>query len=765
MLKLLKWILAVTIVIVVALTATLYGVLSLSLPQLDGKQVSKGVASEVAINRDELGQAVIHADNRQDAAYGLGYAHGQDRFFQMDLLRRSAAGELSELFGDAAVQLDERMRFHQFRKRSELIVKALPERHRLVLQAYALGVNEGRLQAGFDSFEYLLTGAPQLAWRSEDSILVIFAMYLDLQAATFQRDQALIQLESLFTEKMRRFLTQPSQYQAALDGSKLPPSPILPPELNETGQHAQVTDIISLPHFGSNNWAVTGQLTQTGKGMLSDDMHLGLNVPAIWYRAQLNYKENGKAVQVTGVSLPGAPSIVVGSNDNIAWGFTNGYLDTADWIELDEQAKTWVVTEQIALPKGAMHQYQLTMSEFGPVKYFNGKNYALSWVAHQPYAVNLNLLALEQADSVADAMRLAPAVGIPVQNLMVVDAQGSAGWQPIGALPARTNPSEVAIKKKEYSPLWQQNEVSRPRVLNPEKHRLWSANARVVSAVEHQRFGDGGYALGARAQQIRDRLHEKSQFSEPDFNQLQQDNEARFLAPWHTHLTQLLSATTQLQARYNNDLKHLENWQGCACASSVGYTLVQRFREALINEVFAPIEDEMLLHDSSLKYIKNYLEPGLWQLLNSQPESWLNGHKDWRSLQLSAYEQAKQRLSQQHGTDLAAWRWGEVNALYVQHPFSQQLPILGGMLDMPKVSGFGDTFMPAVQQPDFGASQRFIAQPGALDNAIMTVAGGQSGHPLSPFYRAGFEAYAQGEATPLLPGAIMHQIRILPEPD
>ncbi|MBD1582710.1 penicillin acylase family protein [Pseudoalteromonas sp. S16_S37] len=764
MLKLLKWLLAFVIVSCLLFTATLYGVLSLSLPLLDGKQMSNAVSKKVVINRDALGQAVIHADNRQDAAYGLGYAHGQDRFFQMDLLRRSAAGELSELFGDAAISLDERMRFHQFRQRSEHIVMQLPLQHRLALQAYAKGVNEGRAQLGFESFEYLLTGAPQLPWRPEDSVLVIFAMYLDLQAGNFERDQALIHLESIFGERMRLFLTQPSQYQAALDGSTIQMPKVPPPELDDVAVQAQVNPIASKPHFGSNNWAVTGQLTTTNKAMLSDDMHLGLNVPAIWYRAQLNYSDQGQAWQVTGVSLPGAPSIVVGSNNHIAWGFTNGYLDTADWVELDERAKTWLVTEQIALPEGRFHQYELTMSEFGPVKRFNGKSYALSWVAHQLYAVNLNLLELERSTTVAETMQLAPEVGIPVQNLMVVDAQGSAGWQPMGAIPARTNPTNTAIKLSEYSPQWQNNETIRPSVVNPQEQRLWTANARVVSVTEHQRFGDGGYALGARAQQIRDRLNEKSQFTEQDFNQLQQDNEARFLMPWHTHLTQLLSGASQEQALFGEDLQHLQNWQGCACANSVGYTLVRRFRSALINEIFAPIEDKLQAQGSSLSDIKNYLEPALWQLLNDQPRSWLNGHDSWQSLQLKAYEQAKAELKKEYGADMNAWQWGEVNALRVQHPFSQQLPILSGLLDMPKVSAFGDTFMPAVQKSDFGASQRFIAQPGALENAIMTIAGGQSGHPLSTFYRAGFNEYAQGKATPLLPGEAVHQLVIVPSP-
>ena len=211
MYKLIKRLLLLIVILGLSGTAVVYGVLSLSLPALDGNGRSMAVNEPVKISRDTLGQAVINAKSRNDAAYGLGYAHGQDRFFQMDLLRRNAAGELSELFGKAAVELDKKMRFHQLRKRSHAILNTLPERDKQLLKSYALGVNEGLAQVGYASFEYILTGATQKPWQSEDSLLVIFSMYLDLQSMTFNRDQTLIQLEQIYSKNMVDFLTQPSQ--------------------------------------------------------------------------------------------------------------------------------------------------------------------------------------------------------------------------------------------------------------------------------------------------------------------------------------------------------------------------------------------------------------------------------------------------------------------------------------------------------------------------------------------------------------------------
>jgi len=153
MFKVIKRLLLLVVVLGLAGTAVVYGVLSLSLPALDGKGHSEAINEPVIISRDVLGQAVIKAQSHNDAAYGLGYAHGQDRFFQMDLLRRNAAGELSEIFGKAALALDKKMRFHQLRKRSQVILKNLPESDKQLLKSYAQGVNEGLAQIGYSSFD------------------------------------------------------------------------------------------------------------------------------------------------------------------------------------------------------------------------------------------------------------------------------------------------------------------------------------------------------------------------------------------------------------------------------------------------------------------------------------------------------------------------------------------------------------------------------------------------------------------------------------
>lgn len=764
MTKIIKTLLILTLSLIFILISIVYLGLYLSLPRLSGEFRSGHLFESVTIERDRLGTAVIHGQNRQDVAYALGFAHGQDRFFQMDLLRRNSAGELAEIFGEKALNLDKSRRFHQLRKRAENTVGKMEPKQKLLLLAYANGVNAAVADPSLSAFEYLLTGASPQIWHPADSLLVIYSMYLDLQGKTSKRDMALTQIQRLYGEQMLAFVIQNSPYQAALDFSLLPTGNIQIPELAPQRLAMALISTIEEPlDIGSNNWAVTGALTESGRAMLSDDMHLSLAVPVVWYRAQLNYfSGSGDKVQVTGVSLPGAPAIVVGTNNKVAWGFTNAYIDTADWIALDAKESLSTEIEVIKLPGSQSSvEYPIQLSQFGPVKQVNGQDYALSWVAHQDYAVDMELMGLETISSVEEGLALATTFGIPVQNLMLVDSEGNAAWKPAGAVPSRTNPANVAHSPETFQgALWRIDETELPQVLNPKHGRLWSANSRVISAEQSSRFGDGGYALGARSQQIRDRLFESEQFTEQDFYRLQLDNEAKFLTPWHDYLIHLLSHE---RVRFAKDIQFIRDWQACACADSVGYTLVRSFRAKLIDASFAPIETGLKEINVSLSPVKRYLEPAMWQLLEDEPESWLpEQYSSWDKFAIQAYVDSTLELLDKHsdGESLADLNWGKVNALKIQHPFSKQMPLLSSWLDMPTVTGFGDSFMPAVQRSSFGASQRFIVQPGLESQAIMVIPGGQSGHPLSDYYRAGFDEYANHESTPLLPDEILHKITI-----
>lgn len=740
-----------------------YFTLRQSLPALDGERIVADVEQPATLSRDALGQAIILAASRKEAMYLLGFAHGQDRFFQMDLQRRVAAGEVADWLGEIAVSVDKGNRFHQFRRRAEAIVAKLPAAQRDILNAYAAGVNQAVAEQGARPFEYILTNFAQNPWTPADSILVIFSMYLDLQGGTLDRDLALTDIKHEFGQPMVDFILQPSQYQAALDNSRLQQSPEIPPLLKS--RPAQISATTSPMNFaaeiGSNNWVVGGALTATGDALLASDMHLGMRVPIIWYRAQLNYPVEEYDVSLTGVSLPGVPGIIAGTNGHIAWGFTNGYIDTADWILIDRDE---VITEnETLMVKGEAQQYQRLNSQYGPVRQVGTRFYALKWSAHEPYAVNLMLNMLDTKLTVLDALPVVRKLGMPVQNIAIGDTEGNIAWMPAGTVPGRKVPHDTAITPDQVDPLWSEDEMNIPVVMNPPSHRIWTGNSRVMSSDEFTRFGDGGYALGARAVQIRDRLFDYEQFDEARFYQIQLDNEARFLQPWHALLRQLMNSNS---GHFAPDIEALDNWQNCACADSVGYTLVKHFRQQLINTTFAPVKEAISPKGLNFGPLTRYLEPAIWQLIRSENAQWLpEGEADWQSYMLHQYEAAKQQLLADHSTtdSLDDLQWGKVNTLAIKHPFAGQIPLLGSALNMPEVAGFGDTYMPAVQASSFGASQRLFVRPGQLDKAVLTVPGGQSGHPLSAYYKAGFDDYANQRMTPLLPGKPLHTLTFMPK--
>ena len=780
MLNWIKWLVLVVIGLIALTLTAAYITLQLSLPTLDGNDATFHIKAPVSLGRDTMGQAVITAKDKYDAAYALGFAHAQDRYFQMDLQRRAASGGLSEWVGEAALSIDKEARFHQFSMRANTVFQQLPPDQQQLLIRYAHGVNAALTEYKVPPFEYLAAGVDMKPWRPTDSILVAYSMYLDLQGGQIELDLARTALKQTFGDEIYRFITQPSHYQAALDGSEIPllnedvpayPVAILgtPPATTALpqGQINQVTsnnyDATEYADIGSNNWAVTGSLTATGSALLANDMHLGLRVPIIWYRSQLNYQENGQSVSLTGVSLPGLPGIIVGTNNKVAWGFTNANLDNVDWIALDDSTTTTRVKETITTPNGN-HTFDIEISQYGPVRHINNQRYALNWVAHHPFAVNLSIFDLGTTTHVDDAISVGKRIAIPTQNMVVVDDTGNAAWLPAGAVMARSHATYTATNEQHIPSFPPQPAAQLPVVKNPTTQRIWSANARVISTSQLSKLGDGGYALGARASQIRDRLFEKDHFNEFDFYAIQLDNHARFLIPWHHLLTGLLQNDN---IEFKPDLAYLIRWNECACADSVGYTLVKHFRREVIQRLFGDILHHLDQQGVKSRTLLRGIEPAVWQLIHTQPSSWLpEDTPSFDALLVDAYRSTKRALLDKyspHENDMETLKWGSVNALAIEHPFASQIPILGSKLNMPTVAGFGDTYMPSVQGRSFGASERFFISPGHLESAILTLPGGQSGHPLSPYYSIGFNDYATQEATPLLPGKINYSRHWYPQ--
>ena len=308
---------------------------------LDGNVRVQGIDFPVTIERDSYGVPSIIGNHRTDVAFATGYLHAQERFFQMDLGRRNSAGELSELVGSVALEHDKRQRKHRFRLVAQQAETLLPDQHLKILNAYTKGVNAGLTDLDSKPFEYwLLNVEPQL-WTNEDTFLTVFSMYLDLNDGDAGLDKTKGYLEQIVPREVVEFLSPlPTRWDSPLIADSLPEQAL--PDSEQVNLRNKPLNIynnltgtlVEEAAIGSNNWAVAGELTDHGGAIVENDMHLSHRVPNVWYRAQFRYPHPDNSlpdVRITGVSLPGTPIIVVGSNGSVAWSFTNSY---GDWVDL-----------------------------------------------------------------------------------------------------------------------------------------------------------------------------------------------------------------------------------------------------------------------------------------------------------------------------------------------------------------------------------------------------------------------------------------------
>ena len=771
----------------------LYAQLRSSLPQLDGTFTAAGIAGEVTVERDALGVPTISAASRADVAYGLGFVHAQDRFFQMDLLRRQSAGELAELFGARAAAVDRQRRVHRFRSRAGAVLAALPATDRAALDGYVAGVNAGLAALGGTSWEYLLLGVEPRPWSAEDSILAVHTMYFQLNDERAARESTRGLIHDLLGQAAFEFLAPLGDgWDAPIVGEPYGPPPIPGPESLDLRGAAGAEEPLAadrlepapLTAVGSNNWARAGGRTAHGGALLANDMHLPLGLPHVWYRASLRYRDAGGGERrVTGVSLPGTPLVVVGSNGQVAWGFTNTYGDWVDLVILepdpDNPDGAYLTAdgpraftrhaETVRIKGGEAQTFDVLETVWGPVldTDHRGRRRALRWVAHDPRAVRFELLQLEAAGDVEEAVEVANRAGAPPQNYLVADAGGRIAWTVLGPIPRRFGhdgrlPSSWAQGDRGWDGYLEPSEY--PRVLDPPAGRLWTANGRVASGEMMARIGLGTYAQGGRASQIRDRLFALGAASEADMLAIQLDDEARFLGRWRELLLGVLTDEATAGEPRRAELRRLvEDWGGRAAVDSAGFRMVRAYRLFVAERLFEAITAPCREADQSFDFFRLPLYEGpLWQLVRQRPPHLLPPlHPSWDDLLLAVADELIDHFTAD-GAELAARTWGESNTVRIRHPFSHAMPLLSRWLDMPPTPLPGDAHMPRFQSASEGASQRLAVSPGREAEGYFHMPGGQSGHPLSPHYRDSQAAWAGGEPSPFLPGPTVHTLTLRP---
>ncbi len=758
-----------------------------SLAELDGELALAGLSAPVAVERDALGVATITAANETDAARALGFVHAQERYFEMDLLRRSAAGELSALFGERAIERDKVVRMHRLRTRLQENLEAIAGERLPVLEAYRDGVNAGLAALRSKPWPYALLQAEPEPWTVADTALAGYAMFFDLQDETNSRELALWRIrESVPPELYALITTDGSEWDAPLLGDArgnavLPGADVLDLRKLPTSWDNPDYKVSEPAAPGSNNFAVSGQLTADGRAIVADDMHLGLRAPNIWFRARLQYTDSrapGGKVDVSGFTLPGIPAVIVGSNGHVAWGFTNSYGDwldfyRVDWANADRtryhvpggQQALRTDSEWIQVKDGQPVELKVRETRWGPItaELDEKSSLALRWTAQLPGALNFGLADMAWAADLDAGLSVADTAGIPAQNLVIGDRAGRIAWRLTAQMPERSGNCEATGPLKvEAACRWSGwlAPTENPGLVDPPDGRLWTANARVVDGATLALVGDAGYANGARARQIRDSLYAKDRFTEADLLAIQLDDRALFLERWHRAL--LDEAKRNKDEALQSLAREAATWDGHASIDSTSYRLVRAWRLAVIeriqNGLLAPAQ--VALGDGFVMPDLPQMESVAWPLLQERPAHLLpRKFSSWEALIADAAQQVRGQIRGPAG----ARTWGSRNTAAICHPLAGALPAFtASWLCMPADPLPGDGNMPRVQGPAFGASERMVVSPGHEADGIIHMPGGQSGHPLSPFWGAGHAAWVRGEPTPFLPGPAEHRLALRP---
>jgi penicillin G amidase len=774
-----------------ALAAGAFGyLLRRPLPPVDGEIKVKGLTAPVEIVRDRWGIPHISARDPLDAYFGQGFCHAQDRLWQMELTRRLVAGRLSEVFGQEALDVDRFQRRLGLHRAAQHEWETAAADLRDPLRAYAAGVNtclDQLIASKKLPVEFVLARFQPEPWEPVDTLG--FARYLAYsQAPNWDSELVRSRLISRLGYTAAAAL-EPDVWQA--DSDALPRLEDWgPPEMPEPGELPPIA-LAGGPGL-SNAWAVSGARSSTGKPLLANDPHMFPRFPSVFYEAHL---AAGGELNVAGASAPAAPGIIIGHNRHIAWGITASMADVADlyverldpgdprrtefagrWesgtlvqetIAIKGQAKPWI--EEVLITR--RHGPLLTPT---PSLADEHRPLALRSMVLETTSAAAALLEINRATSWDDFQVAASHWGTPAVSLIYADVEGNIGYQLVGQVPIRER-GEALVP----SPGWSGQYEWRgsipyeelPRAFNP-PDGLW-ANANHNVAQKSKYFFTREFIDPSRYRRIRQVLESKERHSAVDFGALQADEvslPARRLAAL---LVEHLKPTGRLEERA---LDELRGWDGRISADSAAASIYEVFRDELIRAQHGAALGDLLPalfgvgpHPLLAATNSHYF------LQTSRVVRFVEGSPD-DPLVRRAFHATVVLLSRRLGAKVAAWQWGRLHLLQLEHVLSARKP-LGVLFDGPSFPWSGDleTVRAGGSWPGtYKASgpisaYRFIADCGDWDNSLSCIPGGQSGHRGSPHYADQVDAWRRVAYHPLsftrpaIARVQRHTLRLLPD--
>jgi penicillin amidase len=761
-------------------TAAGYVYLRHSLPMLEGELQLAGPDAPVEIQRDAYGVPHIYARSASDAMFALGFAHAQDRLWQLEMNRRIASGRLSEVVGPSGLETDRFLRTLGIRRSAEATLSKLDEQTRSALKSYAAGVNAFLATRPVLPIEFLLTGVEPEPWVPADSLAWVKMMAWDL-GGNWRNELLRLRLaRTLPATRIQQFLppypgdpapniADYSELYRSLEKSTVKLADTLPDGLSSPPAEG----------LGSNNWVVGGERTVSGKPLLANDPHLGLTAPPVWYFARLQ----APGLDVIGATLPGVPAVVLGRNERVAWGFTNTGPDVQDlYIEkLDpsggyltpEGVKPFTVIEETIRVKGAEpEKLAVRVTRHGPVisdvskaaleAVPRGYAIAFQWTALRDDDLSLQGLSkLAQVRDWQGMLSAARELHSPQQNIVYADVDGNIGFVAPGRIPVRAKDNDLMGHAP--APGWEARydwtgflaPADMPMQYNPAGAAIVTANHKVVPP-EYPHFITSEWQPPYRANRITQLLEGTPKHSPQTFARIQADVTSLAMAELLPLMVKVSPRTEQAQLAH----ARLVKWDGTMHAASAEPLIAAAWWRELARAVYA---DEL-----GEAFQANWLmRPQFLAAVLTDRDGAAKWCDDVRTpvvetcaQQLTAsLDAAVAGLARRFGDDMSTWQWGKAHVARHEHrPFGRHW-LLSRWFDIVEPTP-GGTFTVNVGRYNLNdevnpfanrhaASLRAIYDLSNLENSLYIHSGGQSGNLLSPHYRSFTEAWARGEYIPM----------------
>jgi penicillin amidase len=770
-----------------------------ALPQLDGTLKVPGLSDQVTVTRDGHGVPTLDATNLEDLFFAQGFVTAQDRLWQMDVIRRYAAGEISEIIGRATVQHDREQRILGLRQIAEKTVTSLSARDRSFLEAYVRGVNASmEAQSKHLPLEFRILHYKPKPWMLQDSLLLGVRLVQELNHGTYE---AALQHEKILA-KLGPDLTA----DLYVNSSWRDRPPTAPPQRLEdlapkhksnddddeddidSGEDSNVADA-GLPaallprHWrrdaelvpGSNNWVVSGAHTVTGKPMLSNDMHLHHQMPNLWYEAHLHAGE----YDVAGVTLPGLPFVIVGHNQRIAWGVTNVGPTVEDlYIEnFNEQGayqtpQGWIQPEhrkEVIHVKGQPDVVvDVTVTRHGPVitDLIPGetRKLALRWTLYD--SLHNPFFDIDSAKNWQEFRLAASLLDSPGQNFVYADVDGHIGYQTTGHMPIRkvgdgslpVSGGDGAHEWTGYIPF-----EKLPSIFDPPSGVLATANGRITPS-NYPFSVSTEWDAPWRTGRIYRVLESGKKFGTADMLALQTDVYSAFDQLCAEHFVYGLDHTPNASKRAKQAADLMRDWDGRLTTEFAAATIEFKARQELTRLLLEPrLGPATATHsgdgDAEPLNWKSYRwsNSSIWleTVLQKKPKRWLpNSYENYEALLSAAVEAAISAPDAPQ--NLSDWHWGRFHPIEINQPVLGQLPLLSRWVQPGLHVQSGGSYTVKQVGREFGPSERFTADLSNFDQSTLNTVTGQGGNFLSPYYMDQWNAWYEGTTFgfPYSPGAV-----------